>query len=275
MKIGGPWRYGKIGILLLSTVPFLYPFVFLVATGLKPNREFVQSSVSFPKHVTGSNLLQAWTQAQLGPAMVHSLIAVGSGVIIVLIISSAGAFWFYRHKGKLVTVLRVSLIGTMALPPPVFIIPLYVMLSGLGLTNNLLVLGVVYAAWNGSFGLYLMFAYFQQAIPVEVMEAAHVDGATVAQQFWRIVMPLSKPALATLTALAFVWSWGDLLISSILVQNPGARTLIVSTALLNTRYNINVPVNASAALIALIPMLCVFLILQRYLVRGIALGAGK
>ena len=86
--------------------------------------------------------------------------------------------------------LRIALIGTMALPPPIFIIPLYVLLSDANLTNNLVVLGLVYAAWNASFGLYLIHAYLQRGLPTEVLEAARVDGASVWQTFRRIVIPL-------------------------------------------------------------------------------------
>ncbi len=163
----------------------------------------------------------------------------------------------------------------MAIPPPIFVIPLFVLLADWKATNNLVVLGFVYAAWNAGFGLYLMYTYYRGAIPPEVLEAAEVDGASSMRQFVRLVLPLSRPALATLAALVFVWSWSDLLLSVVLIQDSTRRTVVPATALLADRYFSDVPSQAAAVLIALVPMLLVFLVGQRYLKRGIMAGVGK
>jgi ABC-type glycerol-3-phosphate transport system permease component len=264
----------KTALLVVATLPFLYPFAFLVATALKPQAEFNQDAIGFPANPTTANLQAAWHDAGLGQAMLNSAIAVGIAVIVTVIISAAGAFWFLRHDGRSSRLLLYGLIGTMALPPPVFIIPLFVMLSDYGLTDNLLVLGFVYAGWNASFGLYLMLAYFR-GLPPELLEAAQVDGAGVLQVLTRVIVPLSKPALATLAVLTFIWSWSDLLLAIVLVQDPARRLLIPATALLSNQYSTNIPENAAGVLIAVVPMLLVFLLGQRALVRGILAGVGK
>jgi ABC-type glycerol-3-phosphate transport system permease component len=269
------WSPGRTTVLVIAALPFLYPFAFLVGTALKPNAEFVADEVNFPSHATFANFSSAWTQADLGAGMVHSAIAVGVGVVLTVLISASSGFWFLIHQGRAATALRIILIGTMALPPPVFIIPLFVLLSDWQLSNNLIVLGCVYAAWNGSFGLYLTYAYYQRAIPEEVLEAARIDGATRWAQFRRIVLPLSKPAMATIAVLSFVWSWSDLLLAIVLIQNPAQRTLIPATTLLTNRYNTDLPANAAAVVLALLPMLIVFLGGQRFLQRGILAGVGK
>jgi ABC-type glycerol-3-phosphate transport system permease component len=206
--------------------------------------------------------------------MLHSVIAVGVGMILTVLISSGAGFWFLMHQGRLSNALRVILIGTMALPPPVFIIPLFVLLSQWGMSSNLIVLGCVYAAWNGSFGLYLTHACYQRAIPDEVLEAARIDGAGRWTQYRRIVLPLSKPAMATIAVLSFV-SWSDLLLAIVLIQNPAQRTLIPAATLLTNRYNTDIPASAAAVVLALLPMLIVFLGGQRFLQRGILAGVGK
>lgn len=264
----------KTALLVLLTVPFLYPFAFLLGTAFKPLPDFNRDEVGFPSRLTWANLTTAWNEANLGPANWHSCIAVGVGVAVTVIISAAGAFWFMRHTGRIATLLRVAIIGTLALPAPVFVIPLFVLLSDQGLTDNLVVLGFVYAGTTAGFGLYLMHAYFK-SIPAEILEAAQVDGASLLAQFWRVILPLSKPAIATLAALTFVWSWGDLLLAVVLVQDPGQRTLTVSAALLADQYSTDIPKEAAGVVVAIIPMLVVFLIGQRYLVRGIAAGVGK
>lgn len=273
----GRWRWspGRTALLLVATIPFVYPFWILLSTALKPLNEFQASPISWPDDPTLGNVSGAWRDAELGHAMLNSAIAVTVGVVVTALISSAAAFWFLRHRGRLARILRIALIGTMALPPPIFVIPLFVLLADWRVTNNLIVLGFVYAAWNGGFGLYLMYSYYRGAIPPELLEAAEVDGASTLTQYRRLVLPLSRPALATLGALVFVWSWSDLLLALILIQDSTRRTLIPATALLADRYLSDVPSQAAGVLIALVPMLVVFLIGQRYLKRGIMAGIGK
>ena len=269
------WSPVRIVIVVLATIPFLFPFWILLATALKPLPEFQENPISWPDHPTMDNLDTAWTEAELGPALRNSFVAVTIGVIVTAAISAAAAFWFLRHTGRVARTLRISLIGTMAIPPPIFIIPLFVLLADWSATNNLVVLGLVYGAWNAGFGLYLMYTYYRGAIPPEVLEAAEVDGASSLRQFVRLVLPLSRPALATLAALVFVWSWSDLLLSVVLIQDATRRTVVPATALLADRYFSDVPSQAAAVLIALGPMLIVFLVGQRYLKRGIMAGVGK
>lgn len=268
------WNPGKTALMVVFTLPFLYPFFFLVTTALKPLSEFNLNAVSPPQHPTFANITAAWSYANLGPAILHSIVAVGTGVVVTVVISAAGAYWFMSHRGRLATALRVMIIATMAVPPPVFIIPLFVLLSDRNLANNLIVLGLVYAAWNASFGLYLLHAYYE-SIPGELIEAARLDGAGPFQVFRQVVLPLARPALATLAVLAFVWSWSDLLVSVVLVQDAGRRTLTTAVTLLADQYSTDIPRNAAGVLIGLIPMLAVFLVGQRYLVRGILAGVGK
>lgn len=273
----GRWRWSpwRIAILVLAMIPFLYPFWILISTALKPLREFQASPISWPDHPTLDNITTAWEDAELGRALINSTIAVTVGVIATALVSSAAAFWFLRHRGRVAKVLRIGIIGTLALPPPIFVIPLFVLLADLRATDNLIVLGLVYAAWNCGFGLYLMYSYFRGAIPPEILEAAEVDGASAVRQFRRLVLPLSRPALATLSALVFVWSWSDLLLAVVLIQDSSRRTLVPATALLADRYLTDVPAQAAGVVIALVPMLVVFMIGQRYLKQGIMAGVGK
>lgn len=264
----------RLGLVLLATVPFVYPFLFLIATALKPIPEFSVNSVGLPEQPTLDNLKTAWTTISLSSATLHSVVAVGVAVIVTLAISAVGAFWFLRHTGPIAKILRVLLIGTMAVPPPVFVMPLFVQFTDWGITDNLIALGLVYAGWNASFGLFLLHAYFG-SLPRDVLEAAEVDGAGPRVLLTQVLLPLSRPALATLGMLTFVWSWGDLLLSLVLVQDPSLRTLTPSTALLADQFSAKIPEMAAGVFLAILPVLAVFLIGQRFLVRGILAGIGK
>ncbi|WP_332643548.1 carbohydrate ABC transporter permease [Aeromicrobium sp.] len=261
-------------MLLLLTLPFLYPFVFLINTALKPRSEFERDSVSLSTKLTFENFASAWTDADLGAAMLHSVISVSIGVLVAVAISVTGAFWFVRRPGRWSTSWRVLLIATTAIPLPVYIIPLFLQLSDAGLTDNLYVMGAIYAGWTSSLGLYLVYT-FLKAIPDELLEAAQLDGANPWQQLAYIVLPLCKPIVATLAVLAFVATWSDLLAGVVLIQDPEKRLLIPATALLNDLHVSNVPRTAAAVVIAMAPMFVVFLVGQRSLARGILAGIGK
>jgi ABC-type glycerol-3-phosphate transport system permease component len=274
MSAGRRWSKGRTVIAIVIAIPFVYPFIFLVGTALKTSDDFYANPAGLPSSLTLRNVDAAWSEAELGPAMVRSAIAVGLAVIVTVVISVAGAAWFMRHHGRVASALRWAVIGTMAVPVPVFIIPLFLQFNDWGIGDNLVSLAFVFAAWNASFGLYLTHAYLQ-GLPRDVLEAADLDGASPFQQLRHIIVPLSRPVLATLAVLSFVWSWSDLLIAVVIVQDPAMRLLIPSTALLSDRFVSNVPANAAGVVIALVPILLVFLVGQRALVRGITAGVGK
>lgn len=268
------WDVRKTLFMALCALPFIYPFIFLIGTSLKTNQDFESNAAGLPHHLTFRGFHDAWTIADLGAAMLHSIVAVGVAVVVTVAISAAGAFWFMRHDGRVAATLRWSLIALMAIPFPVFIIPLFLQLSDHGGTDNLIVMGLVYAGWNSTFGLYLTYSYFK-ALPAEVLEAAHIDGATLFQQLRYVVVPLARPVLVTLAVFAFIWSWSDLLGAVVIVQDPGQRLLVPATALLSDVHNGNIPRNAAGVVIAMVPMLFVFVLGQRALVRGILAGVGK
>jgi ABC-type glycerol-3-phosphate transport system permease component len=271
---GQAWSLSRTALLVVASIPFVYPFLFLLGTSLKTNPQFEDDPTGLPTSATFDNFHQAWALADLGHAMLNSLVAVSIAVVATVTVSACGAFWFMRHEGRFASSLRWALIALMAIPLPVFIIPLFLQLSDRGLTDNLIVMGLVYAGWNSTFGIYLSYSYFK-GLPSEVLEAAYMDGASLLQQLRLVIVPLSRPMLATLAVFAFIWSWSDLLASVVIVQEPSKRLLVPATALLSDIHSGNVPRNTAAVVIALVPMLIVFLLGQRALVRGIVSGVGK
>lgn len=268
------WKPTRTVFITLAAIPFLYPFLFLIGTALKPAAEFETNEAGLPGAFTFDNVKDAWSHADLGGAMLNSVVSVSIAVVLTVTISTLAAFWFVRHESRLTAALRWALIITMAIPLPVFILPLFLRLSDWGMTDNLVVMGFVYAGWISSFGLYLIYAYLK-GLPPEVFEAAQIDGATVRQQLWHVIVPLSRPVLVTLAVFTFIWSWSDLFASVILVQDSEKRLLIPATSSLADEHATNIPRNAAGVVIAMIPMFMVFLAGQRALVRGILAGVGK
>ncbi|WP_332643523.1 carbohydrate ABC transporter permease [Aeromicrobium sp.] len=264
----------RASLLLLTCIPFVYPFIFLLGTAVKTEEDFESNQAGLPDSFTLDGLHDAWTDARLGTAFGNSLICVSIAVVLTVLLSAGGAFWFLRHKGRLAATLRVLVIAMMAVPLPAFIIPLFVQLSDWNLGDNLFVLGFVFAGWASPFGIYLTYTYMKE-LPHEVVEAAEIDGASTWQVFWHIMVPLSKPVLTTLAVFAFVWGWGDLLAGLVLIHEPELRPLTPATTLLIDVHSSNIPRSAAGVVIAMVPMLVVFLIGQRALVRGFVVGVGK
>jgi ABC-type glycerol-3-phosphate transport system permease component len=269
------WSVSRTGIAAVISVPFLYPFFFLATTALKPESQYVHDKLGLPERLTSAHLHYAWVNAHLGRAMVNSFIACGVGVVVLIAISSTGAYWFLRHPGRFPRALMVTLLGAWLFPLVIWIVPFFVEMTRLGLQDNLVVLGIVYGVSNAPFGLYLMYTFYREGIPPDVAEAAEVDGASTFQQFRRIILPLSRPAIGTLCALGFVWTWGDLLLAVVLIQSPDKWTLTQAAATLIQRFNLSVQSQAAAALVSILPLLLVFLLAQRTIVRGFTAGIGK
>lgn len=265
----------KVVLLAFTCVPFVYPFAFMLFTAVRPEDDFFESRLGLPTAFTFEHFSYALENAELARGVVNSLIAVGTGVVIVVVVSALAGYWFLRHPGRMATALLGAIVSLWIVPYVVFIIPLFVMLSQAGLTDNLFVLGVIYGAINVPFGLYLIYAYYKDGIPGEILQAAEVDGATAWQLFRRVVLPLSRPALATLAALSFVWTWGDLVISLILIQSSDRFTITVAASTLAGRWDSQPQANAAAALIALLPIFVVFVCTQRAIRSGLTAGFGK
>ena len=269
------WSAWRVALMSALALVFVYPFFFLVSMAIRPKEDYVENPLGMPTQVTLDHLQTAWSQANLGRGVLNSLLAAGTCVLVTVVVAALGAFWLRRHPGRLGAAVLSGVVAIWLVPVVIYIIPLFVTLSRLDLTNNLVMLGVIYAAINIPFGLYFLTAYYEEGLPTEVLEASDVDGASLLRTFWSIVLPLSRPALGALAALTFVWAWGDLLVAVIMLGEPSRYTVTVAAASLVGRFDFAIQTKAASAVIAMIPMLIVFLVAQRAIVRGFTTGFGK
>ncbi|MGY6498227.1 MAG: carbohydrate ABC transporter permease [Microcella sp.] len=267
--------WGPVIWLWVAMIPFLYPFMFMIATAIRTPEEFRQNVVNvIPTQVTTEHLVNAWVAGGLGEAMLNSLYTTAIGVVVSCLLATTAGFFFLRNNSKPAKFVRVAIFASQALPAPVWLIPLYVAVSGWGLSNQLWFLGVLYGLVAARFGAYLMYAYYR-ALPSEMFEAARVDGASTVRQFRSIVLPLSLPPLATLVALTFVWSWGDFLLALVFTGASGNPTVTVAAATLVGQFSTGQQSQAAALAISMVPMLIVFAFAQRFLVMGALAGSVK
>lgn len=258
----------RTGLAALLTIPFLVPFFFLLTVSLRTPEDYRQNPVALPSSLTFDNVVDAWERADLGPALLNSLITSVVGVVVACLLSMSAAFWFTTRRGRGADRIRWAMVAGYAFPAVIWLIPLFVIFARNELTNDLVVLGMIYGVSNVPFGVYMVYAFYRQVLRSEIMDAAAIDGASTLARFRWIAVPLARPAVAALAALVFVWSFGDLLFAVTLLQDASKWTVPIAAATLVSSQTITVQAQAAAALVALAPSLVVVLVAQRALVRG-------
>lgn len=265
----GVWTYV---ILSITAALFIFPFYYsLVAGSHTPSDLYDGTPPLLPGPKLFENMGLALGQANLFRALGRSLIV--SGVVTastVFFCTMAGfAFAKLRFWGK--GVLFGITIATLTIPPTLGIVPLYVVMSKLGLVNNLA--SVILPAAVTAFGVFFMRQSLTQALPDELVEAARVDGASLTRTLFEIVFPIARPGMAVLGILAFMASWNDFLWPFIAVRNT--PTIQVAVASISAGYTPDISVILAGTVIATVPLIVVTAIFGRQIVGGIAAGAVK
>jgi raffinose/stachyose/melibiose transport system permease protein len=260
---------------LALCLPFLYPFYFLLITAFKSNQNYANNRLGLPHPLVFTQFSSAWHSGDLGQSLLNSTIAAGLGAIVTIVLSAPAADWCARtpSKGKNIVLAVVACIWMI--PTIIWIIPMFVELSRAHMTNSLLVLGVLYGVTNTPLGLYLLYAYLADAVPGEIREAAIVAGAKPRHVFFQITLPICIPVLATIGVLAFVWGWGDVLMAAVLLQSQSNWTVTLAATSFVTRYGVSIQQEAAAAVISMLPMVVIFAIGQRGIVKGLTVGSGR
>ncbi|MDF2511617.1 MAG: binding-protein-dependent transport system inner rane component [Herbinix sp.] len=260
--------------LTLWGITTIFPFVWIINNSFKPSREVVNTSFALPIQFTWDNYLNAFDNLNILEAYKNSLIISGSVTIGVMILASMMAFALtrYQFRGKEIV---ISLIMA-SLMFPVFstIIPVFKMMSNFNLLNKSISVILPQIAGNLSFAAVVMIGYMRD-LPIEMEEAAYMEGANVRQVFTRIIVPLCKPSLATVAIFCFLWSYNDLFTQLIMIRR---RTKYPICALLNeisSKYGTDYGLMAASIAIIIIPVLIVYIFLQKNIIKGLTAGAIK
>lgn len=259
-------------VLLVGAITTSFPLLWMVAGSFKPQREAIDFPPTLlPQEPTVDNYLRLFTELDFGRYLVNTVLVVLIGAFGLLFMAMAGyAFAKYRFRGK--NGLFFLVLATLMIPVQVTMIPTYLILNGMKLTNTLV--GIALPTLVSGFGVFL-FRQFMSTIPDEVLEAARVDGAGEVRTFLQIVLPMSKPILAVQAVLAFITGWNSFLWPLIIASDQKLYTLSVGLALLNQQLAVDPALQMAAASIMVVPVLLVFVVFQRYVVQGFALSGLK
>lgn len=263
--------YLCLGILLVIT---LFPIVLLVLNSIKPATQIVQNPLAWPSQYRWDNFTRAWDDARFAQTLWNSAVLTGLTILMVCTTSSLTAYVLARKKIKAWKLLTFYLLATTTAPIQLFLFPLYFGFARLGLINNPVAVAFVYTAIYSPFAIMLLRTYFL-AVPKELEEAALIDGATHWQVFWRVMMPIVSPGILTVALIIGLYSWNEFLISTTFLQSQDRMTAVVSFFLLSGQYSSDWGVIMAAALIIVLPIVVLFVLLQRRFIEGMAGGSVK
>lgn len=260
-----------MGLIAFTTI---YPIFFTLNVSLKSHKAFVLNRFALSLDPTLQNFVRAWTYARIGKYFWNSLIVTAGAVFVLWVVCSMAGYAFAHMKFRGSRVLFLLILAGMMIPIQVVLVPFYKLILDLHLLNKHVGLILAYSAFFLPFGVYLMTAYYT-SIPNELPEAAKVDGASVWQIYTYIMLPMGRPALATLGILNTLYSWNDLLISLLVLQERELRTLMVGIAALRGEYTTDVPLMAAGLILGALPVIILFLIFQAQISKGMTVGAMK
>lgn len=255
-------------VLLALAVLMLIPFAWMLSASLKLDKDvFIFPIKWIPENPRWANYLDIWTKIPLSKFVQNTTKLTIIVTILQLFTSSFAAYAFAKLKFKHRDLLFLAYVSTIAMPWQVYMVPQFIMMRSMGMNDSHMAIICLQAF--SAFGVFMM-RQFYQGIPDELCEAARIDGMNEYQIWYKIMLPLSKPALSTLTIFTFVSTWNDFLGPMIYLKTEAKKTLQIGLRMFISQYSSEYGLIMAASVLSLIPVLVVFLSLQKYFVEGIA-----
>ena len=271
-----PWKklLPRYLILVVFMLVILVPIWGMFTSAFKTSADVMEGPFSLPNVWSMENFEQAWRVGRFNIFFKNSVIVAAVVVLSSVFLSTLSGYAF----GSLPLPGRnwlypLILIGYMV-PFEAVIIPLYNLLDKLGITDTLWALILPQVGLSVSFGTMWMSSFFEN-VPRELTDAATIDGCSRWQTLWYILWPIAKPAVTTLVVLIFMWTWNEFLLALVMVQNESLRTLPVGLAFFQGKYTANIPLMAAGAIIVALPTILIYVLFQRFFIRGMLGGAVK
>lgn len=260
-------------VLLVLSVTALAP-VYLMATGsLKSQYEFLNHPWALPTS-PGMDAYRTTLNSQFAQWLFNSVLVTTGAVALTMGVAALAAWglvhWPFRGRD---TVLGI-VVSLMVVPPVVLLIPLFQVGAELGWISTFRILILIYVGLMLPFSIYLL-ANFFKAIPGSLFEAAALDGASPFQLFWRIVLPLSGPPVATLVVVNLLWAWNELLLALVFLQSDDKKTLMVGITGFQSRFSLDIPTVMAGMVVATLPLVAAYMFGQRYFIHGLTAGGLK
>lgn len=270
---------GKVGttitfvVLAIFALMIVFPFIWMLFTSLKPESEIaIYPPRLLPQTWTLENYADVWNRIPFARLFLNSIAFAGGVTVISLLLDSMSAYALSRLEFPGRTVVFYVILIALMLPFQVMFIPLFVTVHDLHLLNSFG--GLIIPRATNAFGIFMLRQFFL-TLPKELDEAARIDGCSEFAIYWRIILPLSGPAIATLAIFHFMYNWNDFLWPLLITSSLEMRTLPAGLALFVGSHVVEYGVVMAGAILALLPLLIAFLFAQRYFIQGIAMTGIK
>lgn len=269
------WRTLMLEIfMILLACAFFVPFYFVLVNSFKSLSAIMLGAGALPEIYLFKNFTEAWSAIAFPKVLLNSVIVNFFSVIGLVVIGSMASWRLARYPGKMSTFLLILFVSAMIIPFQSIMIPLVQFTQWLGLINSIHGLIIMYFGFGSAFTIFL-FHGFIKTVPIEVEEAAIMDGCSDIKLFWRIVLPLLKPMVATAIILNSLWIWNDFLLPLLVLQDRELRTIPLGVYSFFSLYSKQWGLAMATLLMSIAPILFLFLFLQKHIIRGVASGSVK
>jgi raffinose/stachyose/melibiose transport system permease protein len=271
------YRTGKLlveALLIVIGLLFLVPFYFLLVNSVKTFGEILTNSAALPSALHFSNYAAAWESINFPSAFGNSLLVTIVSNALLLLVSSMAAYQMVRNNSLFNRILFGLLVSAMVIPFQSIMLPLMEISNMFRLNNSIPGLVLCYLGFGAPLSVFL-FHGFIKTVPIEIEQAARVDGSNRYGVFFRVVLPLLQPMIITVLILNTLWIWNDYLLPSLILTDPDKRTIPIATYTLFGQYTKQWDLALPALVLGILPIVIFFLALQKYVVSGIAAGAVK
>lgn len=262
------------GFLLLVVMINLFPVAWMVSTSLKTQDEIFTSSSIIPKQIRWENYQYAWTKGNFKTYFMNSLLYTGATLLGVIFISSMAAFAFAQANFPGAKIMFYFFIASMMIPIPGAFIPLYVLLIKLDLANTRMGLILPYINSGLALAIFILKGFFEE-IPKELQEAATIDGCGTFGIYWRIFLPLAKPAIMAVSIFTALNVWNEVLLALVIINDSNLMPIQRGALEFQGQHFTNYPLLMAALTISTAPILAIYFLLQRHIIKGLAEGALK
>ncbi len=265
-------------VLMLFTLMVIVPFIWMLLMSFRTTAEILKNPYGLPTEWHWENYTRLLFDPQIRfyRNFVNSIYVTGFAIMISTVLAAMGGYGFGRprYQFRLRSLLFLMLLFGLMLPPQILYLPQFTMMSQYGLLNTRWALILLYTASALPVSIYLMSTYFSQ-LPGELEDAARIDGCTEWGAFWRVMLPLARPALLTVVLLNFIHFWNELLLAVTMVTRPTLRTLPSAMMMFVGEHGSNYAIAAASLVTAMLPVLILYLIMSEKFIQGLTAGAVK
>jgi raffinose/stachyose/melibiose transport system permease protein len=258
----------------LFMVVAVYPIFLMIVSSFKTNAEILSEPLALPESLRLDTYRKLWEAVPIADFLLNSLVVSVAAVLIILLVSSMAAFYIARFSFKWNGLLYFFFLIGLMIPIKLGIVPLFLLMKKLGLLNSLWSLILIYSASGIPISVFILTGFFR-TLPVELEEAARMDGCNNFQVFWHVLLPLIRPALGTVMIINFIQAWNDFFFPLIFIQEETLKTIPVGMLSLFGEYEADWSLLFAGLTLSALPMIVVFLLASRQFMEGLTAGAVK